>query len=198
MKTNTPTNRRSFLSTLAVLTAGAAFGSAIDFLSPMYAKGDLLAQWKAFCKQNSGRSSIQNIQVDEAYMLQPFKGHIYEKGTTTYFETEGMMAQPTWIYWGCKKSSPDDVVITFTKGSGHTKQTFRLNRYEMEALQSLNSERISVSETRVLEDVAFARKNKKSSKDFYIKTKVEHRTAKIEVKHFEKRMTINKNGLYNI
>jgi hypothetical protein len=136
--------------------------------------------------------------VDEAFVLQPCTGHIYEKGATTYFENEGMMAQPTWIYWGSKKSSPDDVVITFTKGSGTAKQTFRLNRYEIEALQSLNKEEGNVSNRKVLEDVAYVRKNKKRSKDFYIKTKVEQKTAKIEVKHFQKSLTINKNNLYNI
>jgi hypothetical protein len=129
------TSRRSFLGSLAILSAGAAFGSATNLFSAAPGE-DLQQQWKQFCRQHSGLSSTEALPQTDGALL-PSKGHFYQHGAVIFFPNHKVLAQPTWVYWHEEKTRPADVIITFYKNDEARTKLFRLNRFELEALRAL-------------------------------------------------------------
>lgn len=134
--TNSPTSRRTFLSNLAILSVGTAFGNVPQLFPNAQPATDLQAQWKKFCHRLGGQPTSSDLFIENQTLL-PGKGHWHEPGSLICFADHQLMAQPTWIYWTEKKTKPADVVITFYNASGD--KLFRLNRFELEALTRLGA-----------------------------------------------------------
>jgi len=131
-------NRRNFLSSIAVLSAGTAFGSAIQHFSQARATNDLQTNWAAFWKKLGGRAyNMANLK--SSIDRKETKGHYYKYGDFIYFSKENILAQPTWIFWN-QSTKPADVVVTLFKNNHSSDKIISLNRYEMDALYRLSKE----------------------------------------------------------
>ncbi|HEU4902274.1 MAG TPA: hypothetical protein VFT06_05755, partial [Flavisolibacter sp.] len=129
------TSRRSFLGSLAILSAGAAFGSVTNFFSAS-PDADLQQQWKEFCRQHGGRVATGALPgIGNAPV--PSKGHCFQHDAVIFFPDHNVLAQPTWIYWQEEKARPADVIITFYRNDEAKSKLCRLNRFELKALQAL-------------------------------------------------------------
>ena len=143
-------SRRSFIATMAILSAGAALQPPTSLL-PGSGKNDLKQQWKSFCKDNNGMPGI--AQPLNPSIIPPCVGHFYKLGEVVYFACEGVLAQPTWVYWGKQKNIPDDLIISFYNDEDKSK-FFRINRFELEGLNALRKENNSLSTLNVLKKMA--------------------------------------------
>lgn len=132
--TNCPTSRRSFLSSLAILSAGVAFGSVTDLISGKSPKPDLQGQWDRFRISFGGGEYAGRIAAD-TYQTAACTGHYLQKGKMIYFSREGLLAQPEWIFWGNERQRPADMVVTFFEMNEVSfKKVKTYNRFEMEAV----------------------------------------------------------------
>jgi hypothetical protein len=134
---NSQTSRRVFLGSMAILSAGAAFGSVTKLFSVNDPAIDLKKQWEKFCSQNAGKQTLTAFANSEITINQ-CQGHTYKIGSPVYFNDQEMVAQPTWIYWGNDINKPADVVVTFYKNDDTQKKLFRINRFELEGLNALS------------------------------------------------------------
>lgn len=139
---NRQTGRRSFLSSIAVLSAGVAFGARTTdiFCTNKRIAVELERQWDYFCEHNNGEFFIGDISDAEKNPLKPCKGHHYKTGKAIYFPKENYYAQPVWIYWSDQKQ-PSDVIINLQSINSGLKKTIRINRFELEAAYILCSEK---------------------------------------------------------
>jgi hypothetical protein len=87
-------------------------------------------------------------------MIPPCVGHFHKLGEVVYFACEGVLAQPTWVYWSKQKNIPDDVIISFYKNDKEKKKFFCINRFELEGLNALRKENNSLSTLNVLKEMA--------------------------------------------
>ncbi|MBO9592051.1 MAG: hypothetical protein J7599_04020 [Niabella sp.] len=100
-----PSNRRVFLSSLAVLAAGAAMGrNCIDAPPP-----DLESLWNDLCRRY--HAEPHNNPLEQKKELPPCNGHTYKEAAPVFFSKEQIIAQPVWIFWASKPGKPADVVI---------------------------------------------------------------------------------------
>lgn len=190
------TSRRSFLSSIAILSAGTAFGSANDFFS--VGKTDLQQQWKSFYKQNRG-SPFYQLQPGTETLISSCKGHIHKRGTLIYFSNEDILARPTWIYWGREKSKPDDVLISFFENSGQKEKIFTINRFELESMCALTAHENVANPLLTLKDTAPIYRDLQKEKSMKIMTRVrEGRDVRIVVRYLKKEITIENKLIYNI
>ncbi|RYZ46078.1 MAG: hypothetical protein EOO14_24990, partial [Chitinophagaceae bacterium] len=130
---NSQSSRRSFLGSLAILSAGSVFGS-FSRLVPEAPTTDLYREWKQFCRQNCGQLSLLALP---GTALAPCKGHWYEVGEAIAFPLHNLLVQPTWVFWSEAKGKPADLVITLYENNRDKTKLGRLNRFEWEALMSL-------------------------------------------------------------
>ncbi len=130
---NSQSSRRSFLGSLAILSAGSVFGS-FSRLVPEAPTTDLYREWKQFCRQNGGQLSLLALP---GTALAPCKGHWYEVGEAIAFPLHNLLVQPTWVFWSEAKGKPADLVITLYENNAAKTKLGRLNRFEWEALMSL-------------------------------------------------------------
>jgi len=143
-------SRRSFIASMAILSAGAALKPPTSLFGNSGTK-DLKQQWKSFCKDNNGMPGI--AQILNPSMIPPCVGHFHKLGEVVYFACEGVLAQPTWVYWGKQKSLPDDLIISLYNDKDKSK-FFRINRFELEGLNALRKENDSISTLDVLKEMA--------------------------------------------
>jgi len=129
-------NRRNFLSSLAILSVGTAFGSKLNHFTPAIAANDLQKKWRAFWKKSGGSVFYSLADLNSLYNQKRTKGHRYKYGEIIYFAKENILAQPTWIFWS-NDNKPADVVVTLFENNHSFKKIIRLNRYEMDALYRL-------------------------------------------------------------
>lgn len=132
--TNNQSSRRLFLSSMAILTVGTAFGSVSGILPDIVPPADLKLLWKQFYLRQGGHATI--LQTETESVL-PNKGHWYEMGSVILFPKQNMLAQPTWVYWSENKKNAADVIITFYENNSKRKKLFRLNRFEWEAFMQV-------------------------------------------------------------
>jgi len=144
-------SRRSFIASMAILSAGAALQPPTSLL-PGSGKNDLKQQWKSFCKGNNGMPGL--AQPVNPSMIPPCVGHFHKLGEVVYFAREDVLAQPTWVYWGKQKRIPDDLVVSFYKNDEDKSKFFRINRFELEGLNALRKENNSLSTLNVLKEMA--------------------------------------------
>jgi hypothetical protein len=130
------TSRRSFLNSMAILSAGTALASIPGFLQPPgeIAASDLQQLWRSFCKRNGGKNTGSNSSLMEAALPPPCKGHQYKTGTPVYFAGQGLVAIPVWVFWTHHSEKPADLLITFFKNSTQPEKITRINRFELEAI----------------------------------------------------------------
>jgi hypothetical protein len=145
-----PTTRRSFLSSIGILSAGAAFGSTVKYLAAENNSRDLQQIWDNFRKQAGGEIFHNTVELDTENLNRPCKGHRYQKGKIIYFSQQNVLAQPTWIYWDHIKEKPSDVVITLFENNHSHSRIVGLNRFEIETLSLLSKENKSGELIRLL------------------------------------------------
>lgn len=134
-------SRRNFLGTLAILTSGTVVAGSPLSLFDKNATGDTTVQknWEKFVK-NSGAAGFLNITgIVLPHNFTPINGLESRTGDIVSFEKENMLAQPTWIYWGNNRNTPDDVVISFFENSHPYKKIKTINRFELKALVKLDT-----------------------------------------------------------
>jgi hypothetical protein len=134
-----PYNRRNFLSSLAILSAGTAFGSSLKHFSAATSANDLQKEWTKFWKKSGGRVYYSLTGQDGGSNNKDTKGHSYKYGEMIYFPKENFLAQPTWIFWNGRTKAAD-VVITLFENNHLCTPVIRYNRYEMDALYRLSKE----------------------------------------------------------
>jgi hypothetical protein len=133
-------NRRNFLSSIAILSAGTALGLAIQPFKSSIKKDGLDIKWISFWKKAGGVVSQKEIDVKQDLYNLDTKGHFYNLGEMIYFPKENIFAQATWIYWGNDQTNPADVVITLFENMEGFKKITRLNQFELDALYKLSNE----------------------------------------------------------
>jgi hypothetical protein len=131
-------NRRNFLSSIAILSVGSAFGSPIKHFSAANPAHDLQKKWTAFWKKSGGRV-YRLADLTGSNNTKRTKGHYYKHGEIIYFPKENILAQPTWIFWN-DRTKPADVVVTLFENDLSFNKIVRFNRYEMDALYRLSGE----------------------------------------------------------
>ena len=196
---NYQTSRRTFMSSIALLSAGAALGSANDFFLLGKIKENLKLRWSSLWKKNGGSPSYGSFLSEEKSLLRCCKGHIHKKGELIYFSKLDMLAQPTWIYWGKERSNPDDVVITFFENSHPAKKILRINRFELETVCMLSADKNIADPLKILKERAPVHSDsQKVDNDLRITTSVsDGKNVRIVAKYSEKEITIENKLIYN-
>lgn len=136
---NNNNSRRSFLSSLAILSAGTVLaGNPSKLFSENDQQLDLEKTWNAFIKK-AGASVFLNLTG----MNLPVKhtvvnGHKMQKGTIINFDKENLLAQPTWIYWANNKAKPADIMINIYENSYPYNRIITLDKYQLNALLEIS------------------------------------------------------------
>jgi hypothetical protein len=192
----TQSSRRQFLGSLAMLSAGTAFGS-VTRLIPTALSPDLQQQWKQFWKQNGGRPSMETEPQNAANTLVAGKGHFYQNGPMIAFSEHNLLAQPTWVYWTEQKTKPADIIITFFKNDAAKTKLFRLNRFELEALNELPKEE-GQKEVLTLLKEATQKPSDDRKAPLMIKAKVQKdQQVSVHTRFFEKEFSKKKQLIYH-
>ena|SRR5690606_19805071 len=194
---NNQNSRRNFLSSMAILSAGAAFGSVTDFISPGNPAKDLKRLWDTFCTQNNGYPLL-SLSADKTVM-DTCKGHFPKNGEMVFFSMENLLAQPTWIYWGKNKNQANDVIITFFNKNQEQTKAFRINCFELEALTALSA---GMNENSVLnslrENIKTDSRNGINPKGLVVKTNIQKgKHAKTIAIHSTKKISIDSKLIYH-
>jgi hypothetical protein len=194
------TSRRSFLSSLAILSAGAAFGSAADFYPVDRSIPDLQKQWNNFWKEHGGKPFHELIQLCDHAIIKPCNGHFYKPGKMIYFSHANILAQPTWVYWGKEKNKPSDVIITFLKNDPGNEKILRINRFELEAMSVLFSDKNEKTSIPILnETLPFRASIENSGWKLKIKTRINKwQNAQISTTFSKDKIAIEKKLFYHI
>ena len=132
--------RRNFLSSVALLSAGTAFSSAMPYLAFTQKEEGLQQKWKAFWQKTGGRVVYAEVGLRDMDVKFNNKGHEYKNGEVIYFAGENILALPTWAFWQNNLSTPADVVVTLFENNTEAIKIARLNRYELSALYSIAEE----------------------------------------------------------
>lgn len=133
-------SRRNFLSTIAILSAGTAFGSTIKQLPSACEEEDLQKKWDDFWKKSGAQKLNVGRDLEPHNNLCDTKGHLYKNGEAIYFSKENIIAQPTWIFWQNNTLKPADAVITLFENNSSLKKIGRLNRFEINALYKISKQ----------------------------------------------------------
>lgn len=194
---NSQSSRRNFLGSLAILSAGSAFGS-LTRLVPETPSPDLLREWKQFCRQNGGQ--LSSLVLPDITTFAPCKGHWYETGEIIAFPQHNLLAQPTWVYWSEEKTKPADVIITLYKNDAAKTKLARLNRFEWEALQSLPADSEPQDVVALMKKACTPYTSaKQRNKSVSLKVTVHKgRNINISTRLNQKEVIINKQFLYSI
>ncbi len=163
-------SRRSFLANAAMLTAGFAIASPSQLFAQPAAIDDLKESWKNFCQTQNGQLFNQPMQLHDRALSFVCKGHHVYTGEIISFDAENIIAQPIWIYWGEKKTVPNDVIITFFSTNG--KKLFRINRFELEGLQQLANDGGHVDLISLLQRERTAVLPKSEQRSLLVKTEI--------------------------
>jgi hypothetical protein len=133
-------SRRNFLSSMAILSAAAAFTPAFQKLPlPTNSNDDLQNKWNSFC-QKSGCEKLNSFDdLVNQFELDAMPGHFYKKGEVVCFPRENIIARPTWIYWQNHPSKPAGVLIDLIEKNSF-KKVACLNRFEVDALYKVSKE----------------------------------------------------------
>lgn len=190
-----PTSRRNFLSSIALLSAGTAFGSVSSFLQT---KEDNIEElWKKLCKISNAEIIHVSAPQNLAEFFIPCKGHYYRTGQPVLFAEDRLVAIPNWISWGKEKARPDDVIINFLRKDSLQK-VGSINFFELAAIVSSLSdlERNPIS---FIKEVLVKKKEDKNQSIWKIKTNIHRdRDPKIQITIAGKQSIINRSFIYNV
>ena len=132
-------SRRNFLSSIAILSAGTAFESPLNFFSLFDGEAkDLKKKWGFFWKKSGGQKCSGFEALQQQHHVST-KGHFYRNGEIILFSRENIIALPIWIFWKQSDSKPADVVIALFENNDQLKKLGCLNRFEIEALYHLSA-----------------------------------------------------------
>lgn len=192
---NSQSSRRNFLGSLAILSAGSAFGS-VSRLVPEIPATDLHLAWKQFCRQNGGQ--LCDLALPGAATLAPCKGHWYKTGEVIAFPQHNLLAQPTWVFWSETMAKPADMVITLYENDAAKTRLCRLNRFEWEALSVMPNAPESQDVVALMKKTGKPT-GKKSSNASALKVTVRKgRNVSITARLKQQEVTINKQFFYSI
>ena len=185
----TKPTRRNFLSSMAMLSAGAVFVSFPTVLFSDKQKPDLQKQWAAFCNLSGGASYSSFTYSDTHNIDEACKGHQYKSGQAVFFNKESIVAIPTWIFWKNDNRKPADMLITFfERKDGGLKKAITYNRFEMEAIYKTYAQ---------LNELSFVKST--TPEKIKIKTLIGKHKLKQEVTYFMDKYLLFKNNFnYNI
>lgn len=193
-------SRRSFLTNAAILTAGFAIASPVQLLANTAVTENIKQSWAFFWQMQQGMLWQQNIQLKDDAVTKLAKGQSYTTGEVVYFEEANLMARPLWIYWGEKKTTPDDVILTFFSNKETPEKLFRLNRFELEGLLQLAKQQERTDFVALLKEDhqnRLATSNNNQSK-FVVKTQIRNqRSVQIDSSFARHVSTIEKKLHYN-
>ena len=188
-------SRRSFLSSLAILSAGSVFSAVPGFV---ISSDDTALQqlWKAFLRNNSGKRITAHKSLSLEALPAVTKGHIVITGDHVHFATEGLIAVPCWIHWKNHSQEPSDLLVTFFSDGVKPAKIIRINRFELEGLTRL----LSGKEEQTIKPLLSAlKKQDPSSQAFSMKTKITgSRPPETIATIANKPITFTKNLIYNI
>lgn len=192
MKMSHP-SRRSFLSSLAILSAGTAFGSVTNFFQEP--EESLRHQWKQFCLL-SGAQPYPIFTPKPGQFIQPCKGHFHTTGKSVLFANSKLVAVPTWVSWGNEKSNPDDLIITFVD-KGSLQKIGSINRFELTAL--LTDAALKSDQLTLIRDITRKNIDKEIKPANQVKTHV-HKggVSRIEMNIAGNKTFIKRTIIYNV
>ena len=194
---NNNNSRRSFLSSLAILSAGTVLAGNPSnlFSADGEQQFDLKKTWNAFIKA-AGASVFLNIGMDLPVNHTNVKGHRTQKGTIFNFEKENLLAQPTWIYWANNEAKPADVIINIYENSFPYNRIIALDRFQLNALFELTKKS---SEKNLLLAVCCKNDEKNSKQKLKIKTSIKKRKQTQNICFYKNNKLILKENLfYNV
>ena len=136
---NSQNSRRSFLASLAVLSAGTVISaSPLRLFSSQEDTNDLQLMWSSFLKNAGAREYCSSTALSAGIMSVETKGHVNRLGKAVYFEEENLLAQPTWIFWQNNQFKPADVLIHVYENKHPYKKIITLNRFQLNALMQVS------------------------------------------------------------
>ena len=188
-------SRRSFLSSLAILSAGSVFSAVPGFVTS--ADDTALQQlWKAFIRNNSGKRITTHKSLSLEALPAVTKGHIVTTGDHVHFAKEGLIAVPCWIHWNNHSQKPSDLLVTFFSDGIQPAKIIRINRFELEGLTRF----LSGKEEQTIKPLLSAlKKQDPSSQAFSMKTKITgSRPPETIASIANKPIIFSKNLIYNI
>lgn len=194
------TSRRSFLSSLALLSAGTVFSSATGFITTTGNRNTELQElWKSFLENQGGKIIAADKMLSQEALPAACKGHTIKAGDHILFEKEGLVAVPCWIYWNNNRHTPSDLIVTFFNAGSNPQKIKRINRFELEALNHLLASGKAQKVKPVLSATVFA-KRETGTQDMIIQTSIlGGQKAEIVTTIADKQpVTLSKNIIYHI
>lgn len=141
----------------------------------------------------NGAGSFLNFNNVQPEAIPVTAGHRHKAGSIVSFNDAGMLAQPTFIYWG-NSSKPADMLIRFFENSAPYKTIRTLNRFEMEAFIQL----AGTKQPQELLQLACSNGNNKMNR-MQVKTTVKKRRQVHDVTLFENNKAVFSQQLfYNV
>ena len=187
-------SRRSFLSSLAILSAGTVFSSVPGFIT---SSGDTELQqlWKAFVRNHSGNKVTADKLLSQQALCDAVQGHRVATGNHIHFATDGLIAVPCWSYWN-KHQKPSDLLVTFFSDGLQRAKIICINRFELEGLTQL----LTGNEERSIKPLLSGLKKRgASSQSLSIKTKITGGQPPETIATIAHRpISFTKNLIYNI
>ena len=193
-------SRRSFLANAAILTAGFAIASPAQLLANTAATENIKQCWASFWQMQQGMLWQQNMQLNDDAVTKLAKGQLYTTGEVVYFEEADLLARPLWIYWGEKKTTPDDVILTFFSNKATPEKLFRLNRFELDGLLQLAKQQERTDFVALLKEDHQNRlaTNDNNQSKLFVKTQIRNqRSVQIDSSFAQYVSTIEKKLYYN-
>ncbi|RYY48251.1 MAG: hypothetical protein EOO06_10710 [Chitinophagaceae bacterium] len=187
-------SRRGFLSTLAILTSGTLIaGSPTTLLTSNNHELSVKERWDEFMKKFGATTYFSFIETKLPYKPVATAGHTYEAGQLVSL-SNGILVQPTWIYWGTGKQKADDVLVTFYNGTDGSRKLKTINRFELDALVSMAGKKDPAQLLSIL-----CSDDKLKSKDFMASTKIKKGSATQEIRLYNnKELIAAKQLFYNV
>ncbi|RYY32429.1 MAG: hypothetical protein EOP46_19010 [Sphingobacteriaceae bacterium] len=187
-------SRRNFLSTLAILTSGTLVaGSPANLLKGANHTLSVKERWNEFRKRFEASPYFSGTGMELSYNPAAINGHRNKAGEFLSL-SNGLLVQPTWIYWGADKQEPDDVLVTFYETNNGMRKIKTINRFELDALVTMAVKK----EPRQLLNI-LCNKDKQKAKDFIAHTYVKKTNLMQVVKLYNnKELVLKKQLFYNV
>lgn len=126
------TGRRDFIGKISVLSSCLLVGSPSSLFATQAKNADNLHElWNTFIALHNGKLIASAQSIDEALAAHCCAGQFYKAGDAFSFGNTNIIGQPTWIYWGEQRITPNDMVVSFFNDG---QKLCRLNAFELETM----------------------------------------------------------------
>jgi hypothetical protein len=184
--------RRNFLSSVAILASATLIARSPAGLLTEDEKTDIEGSWKKFMQLNEA-SAFLNVNNFQPEAIAAIAGQRFSPGAIVAFDSYGLLAQPTFIYWD-NSSKPADIVIRLFENSYPYDTIKTFNRFETEAFNQLAKTKQPAELIRL---ACSTRANKANR--MLVKTTIKKRKQLHEVTVFENNQAVfNQQLFYNI